>query len=55
MDTLLSLEPRIAGENLLEPRAEFTEVADLEGRCFDTTTPTCFAWTTACIENTAVC
>ncbi len=55
MDTLLSLEPRVAGENLREPRAEFAESADGEGRCFDTTNPTCYKWTTACIENTIVC
>ncbi len=55
VDTLLSLEPRVAGENLREPRAEFAESADGEGRCFDTTNPTCYKWTTACIENTIVC
>ncbi|MGH3155088.1 MAG: hypothetical protein ACRDNF_00715 [Streptosporangiaceae bacterium] len=55
METLLSLEPRIAGKSLLEPRAEFAEIADIQGRCFETTNPTCYKWTTACIENTAVC
>lgn len=57
MDTLLSLEPRIAGENLLEPHAEFAEVLDIgvPGFCFATTNPTCYPWTSHCIENTAYC
>lgn len=56
MDTLLSLEPRIAGENPLEPHAEFPEIHDGgEPPCFATTTPTCFPWTSVCIESTTVC
>jgi hypothetical protein len=55
LDKLLSLEPRIAGENLLEPHAEFDEVPVARARCFVTTNPTCYEWTSVCIENTAVC
>lgn len=55
LDTLLNLEPRIAGENPLEPHAEFAEVPKTGGRCFATTNPTCYPWTSHCIENTVVC
>jgi hypothetical protein len=57
LDTLLSLEPRIAGEDLLEPHAEFTEVLDIgaPGFCNETTSPTCYKVTSICIESTLFC
>jgi hypothetical protein len=57
LDTLLNLEPRTAGEDLLEPRAEFTEVLDIgtPGFCEITTSPTCYQFTTFCEDSTRLC
>jgi hypothetical protein len=54
LDKLLSLEPRTAGGNVLEPHAEFAELPDMVGRCYETTQPTCVGWTVYCV-NTHEC
>jgi len=53
MDTLLMLEPRAAGEDLLEPQVEFDEALAVQLRIC-TATETC-AVTHVCIDNTKYC